>query len=71
MLGFGCVCIAWMSGTDLTTASQRVCHLLAANNLGCIVEACDSTVPFLVGSLQDWADAGALVLQCTGSCRML
>ena len=32
---------------------------LADAGLGSIVEACDSAVPFIVGSLRDWADKGA------------
>ena len=34
---------------------------LACNDLGSIVEACDSAVPFLIGALREWADAGAHV----------
>ena len=45
--------------TDLTRAPQAACQKLATLHLGSIVEACDFAVPFLVGSLQDWADAGA------------
>ena len=43
---------------------------LARNDLGSIVEACDSALPFLVGLLQDWADAGAPAMHvrlCTAS----
>ena len=34
---------------------------LACKDLGSVVEACDSAVPFLVGSLWEWAAAGAHV----------
>ena len=37
---------------------QAVYEKLASNDLGSIVEACDSAVPFLAGLLRDWADRG-------------
>lgn len=49
---------------DLTHAPQAACQKLATLRLGSIVKACDSAVPFLVGSLQDWADAGSPGLRC-------
>ena len=45
----------------LTYASQTACQRLVFCGLGSIVEACDSAVPFLVGSLRAWADSGAHV----------
>lgn len=46
------------SGADLAHALQEVYLSLAMDDLGSILEACDSAVPFLVGLLQDWADKG-------------
>lgn len=39
----------------------------ASNGLGSIVEACCSAVPFLAGSLHDWADQGAHALQAAAA----
>ena len=41
----------------------RALQKLAQNGLGSLVEACDSAAPVLAGSLHDWADQGAHVLQ--------
>ena len=38
-------------------------------DLGDIVEACECVVPYLVGSLKEWAEEGALILIST-SLRM-
>ena len=46
-------------------ALQVALQKLAVIGMGSIVEACDSAVPFLVGSLQHWADVGALGSSCT------
>lgn len=53
--------------TDPASALQVACEALASNDLGAVVEACGSAVPFLVGSLRDWGLSGALALQCTAS----
>lgn len=62
----------------LTTActrgqALRAVAALARNDLGSVVEACDSAVPFLVGSLREWADAGAHVIsaQCLPAPRTM
>ena len=34
-------------------------------DLGDIVEACECVVPYLVGSLKEWAEEGALIRSCT------
>ena len=35
------------------------------------MEACNAAVPFLAGSLRDWADLGTLLHECTASGQML
>lgn len=51
--------------------AQAACQRLAHSELGSIVEACGSAVPFLAGSLCAWADKGALALQCMSPARIL
>ena len=56
---------ARFGATKLVCALQNLCHCLAKHDLGAVVDACDSAVPFLVGCLQDCIDAGALAWRCT------
>ena len=62
--------ISWLS-TDPANAIQAACEALASNDLGAVVEACASAVPFLGGWLREWCLSGALALQCTASSRVL
>ena len=54
----------------LATAPQGVCHHLAQREMGSLVEACSSAVPFFVEWLRDWADTGALVLHPPALCAL-
>ena len=66
-------CTTWSCPAECAEScvAQAACQRLAHVELGGIVEACGSAVPFLAGSLCAWADRGALALSCMPPARIL